>query len=259
MQKGEIRMSKNVIGIIGGSGLEKAHLVQSVEEILCTTPWGRPSSTLKKGNVDGVDVIFLSRHGYKHEITPTQVNCRANIHALKVSGCTHILASTAVGSLQEHIKPGHLVVLDQFIDFTRLRPLSFFEDFTGGIKHTSLADPFNETIRNILIQEIKKLGYDHHAKGTVVTIEGPRFSTRAESHMFKLWGADVINMSTAPEAILAAEAEIPYASIAMSTDYDAWKADAAPVTWEEVSAVMQSNANKVLSVFKAVIPAIGKI
>lgn len=252
-------MSKFTIGIIGGSGLEKAHLIENVEEIICTTPWGRPSSTLKKGTVDGVDVIFLSRHGYKHEITPTYVNNRANIFALKDAGCTHIFASTAVGSLQEKIKPGNLVVLDQFIDFTRLRTLSFFEDFSGGVKHVSLADPFNENMRKIIIQELKKLNYDYHPKGTVVTIEGPRFSTRAESHMFKLWGGDVINMSTAPEAILAQEAEIPYAAIAMSTDYDAWKTDVAPVTWEEINTVMQSNATKVLKVFKSIVSAIVKI
>ncbi len=242
------------IAIIGGSGLEKTSLIQNTKEIEVNTKWGKPSSPLICGTLDGHDVVFLSRHGYGHTIAPTFVNNRANITALKELGCTHIIASTAVGSLREEIKPGHLVVLDQFIDFTRLRPLTFFEDFKeSGIQHVSLAEPFNFELRQLFIDCLKQLQFDFHDKGTVITIEGPRFSTRAESKMYRIWGADLVNMSTAPEAILAAEAQIPYAGVAMSTDYDAWKEDAEPVSWEDIVKVMGSNAQKVLELFKMVI------
>ncbi len=246
------------IGIIGGSGLEKTDLLENVTEVSMETVWGKPSSPIKEASFQGLPVAFLSRHGYDHEIPPTFVNNRANITALKERGCTHILSSTAVGSLREEIKPGDLVVLDQFIDFTRLRPLTFFEDFKDGIKHVSLADPFDQNMRNLLIQGLQDLQFDFHAKGTVITIEGPRFSTRAESHMYRTLGADVVNMSIAPEAILAAEAEIPYASVAMSTDYDAWKNDAEPVSWEEIVKVMNYNVEKVTKLFATFLTEIKK-
>ncbi len=247
------------VGIIGGSGLEKTNLIENLTEITLTTKWGSPSSTLKEGKLNSVPVVFLSRHGYDHQIPPTFVNNRANITALKELGCTHIISSTAVGSLKEEIKPGHLVVADQFIDFTRLRPLTFFEDFKeSGVKHISLAEPFDQRLREIMIENLTNLQYDFHAKGTIITIEGPRFSTRAESKMYQILGADIVNMSIAPEAILAAEAEIPYATIAMSTDYDAWKSDAEPVTWEEIVRVMGQNTQKVIELFTKIIPQIAQ-
>ncbi len=242
------------IAIIGGSGLEKTDLIQSVTVREIDTKWGKPSSPITEGTLGNVQVAFLSRHGYDHSITPTHVNNRANIAALKQIGCTHIISSTAVGSLREEIHPGHLVIPDQFIDFTRFRANTFHENFKDGIHHLNIADPFNETIRNALIKVCELLKFDHHPKATVITIEGPRFSTRAESHMFRLWGADIINMSVAPEAILAAELEIPYATIAMSTDYDTWRENIAPVTWEEIKAVMKKNTQKVQKVFSEVIP-----
>ncbi len=248
------------VAIIGGSGLEKTNLIENLKEHKVETKWGLPSSNLMEGQLNGVSVVFLSRHGYDHQIPPTFVNNRANIAALKEIGCTQIISSTAVGSLREEIKPGHLVVADQFIDFTRLRPLTFFEDFKeSGIKHISLAEPFNHEIRQIMISCLKQLNYDFHEKGTIITIEGPRFSTRAESKMYQILGADIVNMSIAPEAILAAEAEIPYATIAMSTDYDAWKADAEPVTWEEIVRVMTQNTQKVIELFTKIIPEIAKL
>lgn len=247
------------IAIIGGSGLEKTNLIQSVTSTELNTKWGKPSSPIIEGKLGTVSVAFLSRHGYDHSITPTHVNNRANIAALKEIGCTHIISSTAVGSLREEIHPGHLVIPDQFIDFTKHRITTFHEDFKEGIHHLNIADPFNEKIRQTLITACEKLKFEHHKKATVVTIEGPRFSTRAESHMFRLLGADIINMSVAPEAILAAELEIPYATIAMSTDYDTWRENIAPVTWDEIKAVMEKNTQKVQQVFSEVIPLLANL
>jgi 5'-methylthioadenosine phosphorylase len=235
------------IGIIGGSGLDNPDILKDAKDFDVNTQYGKPSSPLKQGKIHGVDVILIARHGREHTIPPTQVNYRANIQALKDQNCTHILATTACGSLREKIERGDLVILDQFIDFTRLRKVSFFEEFApGDMKHTPMADPYSEDLRKILIETAKELNIKHHERGTVVTIEGPRFSTRAESEMFRIWGADVINMSIAPETILANEAGIPYAAIAMSTDYDCWKVDEAPVTWEEILEVFNKNVNNVI-------------
>jgi 5'-methylthioadenosine phosphorylase len=200
------------------------------------------------GKIKGVDVILLARHGKKHQFPPTNVNYRANIWALKELGCTHILATTAVGSLREEIGRGDLVIMDQFIDFTRHRSITFHETFIDGAVHTPMADPFDKSLRAQLTAACKSTNIKHHPKGTVVTIEGPRFSTRAESHMFRSWGADIINMSIAPEAILANEVKIPYAAIAMSTDYDCWKDDEAPVTWEAILEIFGKNVEKVTKV-----------
>ena len=206
------------IGIIGGSGLDNPDILKESNEINVDTSYGKPSSSLKLGKIHDVDVVLIARHGREHTIPPTQVNYRANIQALKDQGCSHILSTTACGSLREEIERGDLVILDQFIDFTRLRKISFFEEFVpGDMKHTPMADPYSEELRKILIGTAKELNLKYHETGTVITIEGPRFSTRAESHMFRIWGADVINMSIAPETILANEANIPYAAIAMST------------------------------------------
>ena len=236
------------IGIIGGSGLDNPDILKETRDIEVKTPYGEPSSPLKIGKIHDVDVVLIARHGREHRIPPTQVNFRANIQALKDQGCSHILATTACGSLREKIDRGDLVILDQFIDFTRLRKISFFEEFApGDMKHTPMADPYSEELRNILIETAKELNLKFHEKGTVVTIEGPRFSTRAESEMFRIWGADVINMSIAPETILANEAGIPYAAVAMSTDYDCWKADEAPVTWEEILEIFSKNVNNVIA------------
>jgi 5'-methylthioadenosine phosphorylase len=209
---------------------------------------------MKIGKIHNVDVVLIARHGRKHTIPPTQVNYRANIQALKDEGCTHILATTACGSLREEIGRGDLVILDQFIDFTRLRKISFFEEFPpGDAKHTAMAYPFSGELRQLLIKTARELNLKYHEKGTVITIEGPRFSTRAESEMFRIWGADVINMSIAPEAILANEAKIPYAAIAMSTDYDCWKDDEVPVTWDEILTIFSKNVNNVIALITNVI------
>ncbi len=235
------------IAIIGGSGLEDPAILKDPQDISVETPYGDPSSAFKCGKISGVDVVILSRHGRDHAIPPTQVNNRANIWAIKELGCTHIIVTTACGSLREEIDRGHMVILDQFIDFTRHRQITFFESFENGqLNHTPMAEPFHAELRERLIGKAEELNLQYHPKGTVVTIEGPRFSTRAESNMFRAWGADVINMSTAPECILANELGIPYAAIALSTDYDCWKTDEDPVTWEEVLKVFNQNVENVI-------------
>ena len=234
------------IGIIGGSGLDDPEIIKDPKKVEMQTPYGKPSSLIKEGKIEGIDVALMARHGRKHIIPPTQVNFRANIYALKQIGCTHILATTACGSLREEIQRGDLVILDQFIDFTRHRKITFHEEFEPEkATHTPMAEPFSEELRKILIDVCRELKLAHHEGGTVITIEGPRFSTKAESKMFRIWGADVINMSIAPEAILANEVGIPYAAIAMSTDYDCWKEDEEPVSWDEILKIFSQNVEKV--------------
>ncbi|MEI7896944.1 MAG: S-methyl-5'-thioadenosine phosphorylase [bacterium] len=234
------------IGLIGGSGLEKLNIFTNSGEINIDTPYGSPSSSFFTGTIGECEVFILSRHGREHTIPPTQVNNRANIAALKQLDCRYIFATTACGSLREEIGRGDLVIADQFIDFTRLRINTFYDKFEpGNVVHTGMADPFSEKLRQMLIEGCRKTGIRHHPAGTIVTIEGPRFSTRAESKMFRLLGADVINMSIAPEASLAREAGIPYAAVALSTDYDSWKLDEEPVTWDEIVKVFGEHVRHV--------------
>ena len=228
-------------------------LLSAPKTIEMETPYGKPSDTLLSGTIENTEVVILARHAKDHTISPTNVPFRANIWALKNTGCTHILATTACGSLREDLKPGDLVFIDQFIDWTKLRKLSFFED---EVVHTAMAEPFDEHMRTKLIETARKMGFRHHEKGTMITIEGPRFSTKAESHMFRTIGADLINMSTVPEVSLANELEIPYQSIAMVTDYDCWKENEEPVTYEMVLRTMKENAEKVKSL---IIKTIGVI
>jgi len=244
------------IGIIGGSGLDDPDILDNVEQIDVETEFGKPSSVLTKGIINNIEVIILSRHGKSHQYSPTEVNYRANIKSLKDAGVSHIIATTACGSLRQEIERGDFVIIDQFIDFTKQRKMTLFDSFKDGIHHCPMAEPFDKKIRDILLQTSKELGFKTHDKGTVITIEGPRFSTKAESKMFRLWGADVINMSIATEASLANEAEIPYAVIAMSTDYDCWKEDEEPVSWKEVFKVFEQNAENVK---KLIIQSIPKI
>ena len=236
-------MSK--IGIIGGSGLDDPEILEQAEEITVVTPYGDPSSPLTSGTIDGAEVVILARHGRRHQLSPSQVNYRANIHALKEQQVSHILATTACGSLKEEIGRGDFVIIDQFIDFTKNRKNTFFDSFEDGAGHTGMAEPFDGRLRELLYETSVGLGNQTHPGGTMITIEGPRFSTKAESKMFQIWGGDVINMSVATEASLANEAGIPYAAVAMSTDYDCWKEDEAPVSWEEILEVFNRNADKV--------------
>jgi 5'-methylthioadenosine phosphorylase len=245
------------IGIIGGSGLEDPDILQFPKKKKIDTPFGSPSSPLLCGKLNNVDIVILSRHGRDHTIPPSQVNNRANIFSLREIGCTHLISTTACGSLREDIHRGDIVIPDQFIDFTRHRAVSFFDEFEPGkMAHTPMADPFDHYLRDLLISTATNLRLRVREKGTMLTIEGPRFSTRAESKMFRLWGADIINMSVAPEVILANELAIPYATIAMCTDYDCWKEDEKPVSWEEVIKVFNQNVHNVLLLLQKVIPGI---
>ncbi|MFC1626939.1 S-methyl-5'-thioadenosine phosphorylase [Patescibacteria group bacterium] len=234
-----------IIGIIGGSGLDDPQILKNATTKTIKTKYSNPASKLTVGNVGNHKIIILARHGEKHNIPPTQVPFRANIMALKQEGCEAILATTACGSLREKMKPGDLVFIDQFIDWTKHRNLSFFDK---KVIHTPMAEPFDKKLRQGLIKTAKKLKLRHHVAGTMITIEGPRFSTKAESKMFRKLGADLINMSTVPEVILANELKIPYQSIAMVTDYDCWKENEESVTFELILKRMEENADKVKKV-----------
>ncbi|XP_078425586.1 S-methyl-5'-thioadenosine phosphorylase [Cetorhinus maximus] len=247
------------IGIIGGSGLGDLDILEEKTEKCVDTPFGKPSDALILGKIKKVHCVLLARHGRGHTIMPTHVNFQANIWALKQEGCTHIIATTACGSLQEEIQPGDIVIIDQFIDRTTKRHQTFYDGSSAspvGVSHIPMADPFCRKTREVLIDVVKKLGIKHHAKGTMVTIEGPRFSSRAESLLFRQWQGDVINMTTVPEVVLAKEASICYASIAMATDYDCWKEHEEAVSVEKVLKVMKENANKALSIILTAIPRI---
>jgi len=234
------------IAIIGGTGLENPEILKDQHIVWKETPYGQPSSPFITGTIGNNEVFILSRHGRQHEYPPTKVNNRANIWAIRELGCSHIIATTACGSLREEIGRGHLVFPDQFIDFTRFRNNTYFEHFEEGeLQHVSMSEPFDGFLRQKLIETARELNLAYHRTATVITIEGPRFSTRAESRMFRQWGADIINMSTAPECILANELKIPYAAVAMSTDYDSWKTDEEPVSWEEVLKVFNQNVHSV--------------
>ena len=242
------------LGIIGGSGLDDPDILAQAVEKAVDTPFGDPSSPVTCGKIEGVEVAILARHGKKHTIYPSAVNFRANIWALKSLGCTHVLAATACGSLREEIAPGHLVFLDQFIDRTTKRASTFYDK--DRVCHIPMGDPFCPSIRNILIERAGALGIMHHPAGTMVTIEGPRFSTKAESRLFRSWGCDVINMTTVPEVTLAREAGLCYASMAMSTDYDCWHESEEHVTIEMILETMKQNAENVIRLMLDVIPRI---
>ena len=234
------------IGIIGGSGLDNPDILQDYHEEDISTKYGKPSSKIICGKIQGVDVCILSRHGRNHEISPTLVNYKANIASLKMLGCTHIIATSAVGSLKENIKPGDLVFPSQFIDFTKKRELTFY-DSVGEVQHTEMAEPFSYQLRRALIEATKEFKLKKHNFATIVIVEGPRFSTRAESLMLRNY-ADIIGMTTVPECTLAKEAGIEYASIAMVTDYDCWKKDEQSVTWEMIKKRLEENAEKVKAI-----------
>jgi len=229
------------IGIIGGTGLYDPKLLKNVEEVTVDTPYGAPSDAITIGELAGRHVAFLPRHAKKHTIRPTDINSRANIFALKKLGVQRILAPSAVGSLKEDYKPGDIAFVDQFIDRTTRREQSFYTK--KKVCHISVAEPMCTELRQTLIAIAKEIGIRAHPTGTYVCIEGPRFSTKAESRLFRSWGADVIGMTLVPECVLAREAEVCYASIATITDYDVWKDH--PVSADEVVATMKASVEKV--------------
>jgi 5'-methylthioadenosine phosphorylase len=253
-------MTQAEIAIIGGSGLYDVDMIENAEEIRPVTPFGPPSDAVMVGTYKGKRVAFLSRHGRGHKVTPATVNYRANIWALKQLGVKAIFASNASGSLQERYKPGELVLVDQFIDRTKSRPSSFYEGKEAAhlkahgldkVCHISSADPFCPELRSHLAKVSKQLGLPIHTEGTYVCIEGPRFSTRAESKMFRMWGGDVIGMTVFPECVLAREAGICYASVALVTDYDVWAEKA--VENIDVIRTMKENVHKVKQLFAVAI------
>jgi 5'-methylthioadenosine phosphorylase len=229
------------IAIIGGTGLYDPKLLKNVKEIRVRTPYGSPSDSITVGELKGRSVAFLPRHGRKHTIRPTDVNSRANIFALKKLGVQRIFAPSTVGSLKEEFKPGDVVFADQFIDRTSRREESFYS--RRKVCHISVAEPMCPELRKALIEAAESLKVDTHNTGTYVCIEGPRFSTKAESRMFRMWGADVVGMTLVPECVLAREAEICYSSISTVTDYDVWKDQ--PVSADRVLTTMKQNVEKV--------------
>ena len=230
-----------VIGIIGGSGLYQMDLLEDRQWIEVQSPWGQVSDHILCGQIGNVKLRFLPRHGRGHRIAPSEVNARANIDALKRAGCTDILAISAVGSLNEDLPPGRAVIVEQFIDQTKGRPSSFFG--TGLVAHVSMADPTCARLSQWCADAVEMTGEDVSLGATYIAIEGPQFSTRAESNLYRQWGADVIGMTAMPEARLAREAELPYALMTMVTDYDCWREDEAPVSVDQVVEQMQKNSD----------------
>ncbi len=249
-------MNKAKIGVIGGTGIYEIEGVEIVEEISIDTPWGKPSDSIVVARVNDVVTAFLPRHGRGHVHPPHQVNSRANIAALKMIGVEEILAFSAVGSLKEEIKPLDFVLPSQIIDRTKVRPGTFFEN--GMVAHIPFADPFCERLHKIIIPAAKDQGIELHKNETVICMEGPAFSTRAESNLYRSWGAGIINMSALPESKLAREAEICYTLICMSTDYDCWHEEEEDVTAEIIIANLNKNADTAKGLLKTLLPLMGE-
>lgn len=242
------------IGVIGGTGVYDPTVFKDVKEVKVYTPYGETSDLISIGFLKGRKVAFIPRHGRNHTIPPHRVNFRANIWALKELGVTRVIAPAAVGSLREDFKPGDFVIVDQFIDRTKKRRDTFYEG--GRVCHISSADPFCPELRKIFYEGALNLGLRVHGKGTYICIEGPRFSTRAESRLFRSWGADVIGMTLYPECILAREMEMCYVSVSMVTDYDVWAEK--PVSVKEVVETMKRNTENFRRLIQNVIPEIPK-
>ena len=248
-------MTDTVLGVIGGSGVYEIDGLEEAEWRRMESPWGEPSDELLFGKLDGTQLVFLPRHGRGHPYSPTTINYRANIDALKRSGVTDIISVSACGSFREDLPPGTFVLIDQFIDRTHAREKSFFG--TGLVAHVSMAHPICPRLQEALLEAAKEEDIKHHKGGTYITIEGPQFSTYAESQLYRSWGCDVIGMTNMPEAKLAREAEMCYATVAMVTDFDCWHPDHDNV---EVTAIIQTlneNADAARRLIKRVVPKLG--
>ncbi|MFT5180605.1 MAG: 5'-methylthioadenosine phosphorylase [Alphaproteobacteria bacterium] len=241
-----------ILGILGGSGIYDIDGMTDVRWQKVESPFGEPSDELMFGTLDGLPVVFLPRHGRGHRIPPSELNFRANIDALKRTGVTEIISLSAVGSLREDLPPGAFVLIDQFIDRTFARAKSFFE--TGLVAHVSMADPVCGRLAGHLADAAEAMGIDYREGGTYMVMEGPQFSTKAESELYRSWGCSVIGMTNMPEAKLAREAEICYATVAMVTDYDCWHPDHDAVTVDQVIKVLLENADKARALIQAVAP-----
>lgn len=244
-----------MIGIIGGSGLYDIPGLERRERRRVETPWGPPSDDLLLGELAGVRCAFLPRHGVGHTTSPSHLNYRANIDALKRVGCTELLSLSAVGSLKEELPPGHFVIVDQFIDRSFAREKSFFGE--GCVAHVSVADPVCTRLGDALEASARRLGLPVTRGGTYLVMEGPQFSTRAESNLYRSWGCSVIGMTNMPEAKLAREAELCYATVAMVTDYDCWHDGHDAVTVDQIVRVLLDNADKARMLVADVVPGLG--
>ena len=244
-------MGTGKIGVIGGSGLYAMAALENVHEIEVTTPFGPPSDAYIVGTLHGRDMVFLPRHGRGHRLPPSAINFRANIYGLKSLGVEWVIAVSAVGSMREEIQPGHLIIPDQFIDRTHSRVSTFFEEFTV---HVALADPVCAVVADALHQAAAATGATVHLGGTYLCMEGPQFSTRAESRLYRQWGVDVIGMTNMPEAKLAREAELCYATLALATDYDCWHVSATDVDIGAILAILQHNVQLAQEVITRTVP-----
>ncbi len=244
-------MTQPTIAVIGGSGLYEIEGAKVLDRVTMETPWGSPSDTITITDIDGHVAAFLPRHGRGHRLLPHEVNARANIAALKMMGIREIISFSAVGSLKEEIRPRDFVLPDQVIDRTKGRPSSFFGN--GVAAHIGFADPFCSRLHGHILSAMEEFKLPHHKNETLICMEGPAFSSRAESNLYRSWGAGVINMSTLPEAKLAREAEICYAVICMSTDYDCWHEDEEDVTIEMVIANLMANADNAKKLLRRIL------
>lgn len=240
------------IGIIGGSGLYEMDGLHGARTVRVRTPFGQPSDALVLGTIDGVPVAFLSRHGRGHRIGPSDINYRANIYALKSVGAKRIISVSAVGSMKEALKPGHIVLPDQFIDHTKRRVSTFFD--RGIVAHVALADPVCRSLAGALLKAAQGAGATVHHGGVYLCIEGPQFSSRGESRLYRQWGVDIIGMTNLPEAKLAREAELCYATLALVTDYDCWYEGEEAVTVEMIVATLQKNVEQAKRILRTVLP-----
>ncbi len=230
-----------ILAVIGGSGLYQFDNIQNIEVVETNTPFGKPSSPITLGNLMGKSVAFLARHGIGHTLSPSEVPYKANIYALKALGVQKIVSVSACGSLREAYAPGHIIIPNQIFDFTHKRERSFFN--AGLVAHVSVADPFCQNLSDLLEKALKASGAKLHRGGTYITIEGPRFSTKGESRLYRQWGMDIIGMTASPEAFLAREAEICYTTMAHVTDYDVWHVNEEPVTVDMVIRTLSRNIN----------------
>ncbi|MEO8285961.1 MAG: S-methyl-5'-thioadenosine phosphorylase [Chloroflexota bacterium] len=247
-------MQTGVIGIIGGSGFYNMAGMTDVSSVAVDTPFGATSDPVVTGKIAGRDVAFIARHGRGHRVNPTHVPVRANIFALKTLGVTHLLSISAVGSMKEEIEPLHMVVPDQLIDRTVARPRTFFDD--GPVVHVAFANPYDDTFRDLLANAAESAGATVHRGGTYICIEGPQFSTIAESLLFRSWGVSVIGMTAMPEARLAREAEMCYATLAMATDYDSWHLDHDNVTVDLVVRNLNKNVQRAQDTVEALVASL---
>ena len=252
---GQRQQVKPMVGIIGGSGLYDIEGMAQMREVTVRTPFGRPSDAVMTGLIGGTPVAFLSRHGRGHRVNPTAINYRANLYALKSLGVQRVISISAVGSMKEAIKPGDVVLPDQFIDMTTRRPSTFFDE--GVVAHVAFAEPICRSLSQTLACAAEAVGATVHRGGAYICIEGPQFSTKAESLLYRTWGVDVIGMTNMPEAKLAREAEVCYATVALATDYDCWHETEECVTVEGILATLHRNVALAKDVLRKVIPDVG--